>query len=64
MAQLPEHAIYLVGLGAGVFKKEQLVLGLRFPFRAQQRDQNAEAAAVENAFRYARLQHAQPFSRA
>ncbi len=64
VAQLPQHAIHLVGLCADVFKKEKLVFGLRLPLRAQQRNQNAEAAAVENAFRCAGLQHAQPFGRA
>ena len=31
VAQLPEHAIDLIGLGAGVFEEEQLAFGLRLP---------------------------------
>ena len=48
-AQLPQHAIDLIGLDAGVFKKEQLALGARLPGRAEQRNENAEAAAIESA---------------
>ena len=48
-AQLPQHAVDLVGLGAGVFKKEQLAFGRGLPGRAEQRDENAEAAAIERA---------------
>ena len=64
LAQLPQHAIHLVGLGAHVFKKEQLALGLRLPGRAQQRNENAEAAAVENAASRAGIECAQAFRRA
>ena len=35
MTQLPEHAIDLVGLDAGVFKKKQLAFGARLPWRAE-----------------------------
>ena len=62
VAQLPQHAIDLVGLGARVFKEEQLAFGGRLPGRAQQRNENAEAAAVERAPRRTWLQDAQAFA--
>ena len=61
LAQLPQHAVDLVGLDAGVFKEKQFAFGGRFPGRAEQRNENAEAAAVEGAARGSGLQCAQAF---
>ena len=60
-AQLPQHAVNLVRLGAHVFNKEQLAFSTRLPRCAQQRNENAETAAVERASRCARLECAQAF---
>ena len=47
--ELPEHAVDLVGLGADVFEEEDFVFGLGFEGGAEERDENAEAAAVEGS---------------
>ena len=49
LAQLPEHAVDLIGLGADIFKEEQLAFGLRLVGGAQQSHENAQAAAIECA---------------
>ena len=51
IAQLPQHAVHLVRLRAHVFQEQQLALRLRLPLRAQQRNQDAQAAPVEHAAR-------------
>ena len=49
VAQLPQHAIDLIGLRADVFEEEKLAFGRGLPRRAEQRNENAEASAVERA---------------
>ena len=61
LAQLPQHAVHLIGFGAGVFKEEQLAFGVRFESGAEQRNKNAETATVENAVGPSGLQSAHAF---
>ena len=61
LAQLPQHAVDLVRLRCHIFKEKQLAFGVWLPWRAEQGNENAEAAAVKRAARSTGFQGAQAF---
>ena len=60
-AQLPEHAVDLVRLRCQVFEEEELAFSGWLPGRAEQGNENTEAAAVKRATRGTGFQSAQAF---
>jgi len=48
-AQLPQHAVNLIGLGANVLQEEQCAFGARLPERASSETKNAQASAIESS---------------
>ena len=51
--QLHQHAVDLIGLGGEVFEEQDRACGLDLVGRAERGDQDRQASAVQDAFRFA-----------